>query len=485
MFRRSSLYPKLLICALVALPACAFAGPALSISSPAADGVFVLRGTGLEGGAGLDLFISYDSATLSDPRVSLGSVVEGMVNVVNPGNPVRLAIIPYPPRTITTSGTIATISFNRTGASPGKITDVSGTALLKERMVALPPAEILNPSTGSQSGSSAGASGGSASDGSGAGGSTPSPLSVGGTVTVAAVDFPGAGTEEAPVLPIEPPGQAEPQDQPEQPAQTEPQTEQQTEPAPQESPVEQGGGGEVPAEVPAEVPGEMPADLPGELPVEIPADLPAEEMTAPGAARPPQSAAPKKGTPVPPLKPGQSVLDSFRLFEGERTVESLTALFQSSGGASARQSPAIAIADGTRTVTVTISKLVGDSAPKFSFDAARFVALARAGEGELALEVRPDQGVSQASVIILNNGGRQELPLTVAPPADIDLDRSGGITEADFQLFLSERGTPAEPRFDLNGDGRRDYLDDYIFTANYLVQSQGASRKETGNTHMP
>jgi hypothetical protein len=59
----------------------------------------------------------------------------------------------------------------------------------------------------------------------------------------------------------------------------------------------------------------------------------------------------------------------------------------------------------------------------------------------------------------------------VAPPAGIDLDGSGKVNEADFTLFLKERGAENAPRFDLNGDGARNYLDDYIFTANFIVQT--------------
>jgi hypothetical protein len=51
------------------------------------------------------------------------------------------------------------------------------------------------------------------------------------------------------------------------------------------------------------------------------------------------------------------------------------------------------------------------------------------------------------------------------------------MTEEDFNRYLKERETAKSPQFDLNIDGKRDYLDDYIFTANYLedikkVQSQ-------------
>lgn len=63
-----------------------------------------------------------------------------------------------------------------------------------------------------------------------------------------------------------------------------------------------------------------------------------------------------------------------------------------------------------------------------------------------------------------------EFPIIVAPKAVVDLDKSRKVTEADFKLFLRDRGSAKKPKFDLNGDGKRDFVDDYIFTANYLVK---------------
>jgi hypothetical protein len=63
---------------------------------------------------------------------------------------------------------------------------------------------------------------------------------------------------------------------------------------------------------------------------------------------------------------------------------------------------------------------------------------------------------------------------------DIALSKRGAVTEEDFKLFLKDRGTLKSPKYDLNGDGKRDYLDDYIFTANYIVarQNEQAGKKK-------
>jgi len=98
-----------------------------------------------------------------------------------------------------------------------------------------------------------------------------------------------------------------------------------------------------------------------------------------------------------------------------------------------------------------------------------FVSLAKGEGGEWEVEVRPDQVAVKASVKALVNNSWLEMPLTVAPKVQLPAGAPGGVTEADFAKFLNERGTEEAPKHDLNGDGKLDYVDDYIYTANYPV----------------
>ena len=455
---------------LVILPLPAFAISTLSISSPAADGVFVLRGVGLEAVSGLQISVSYDSATLSNPRIALGSLVSGMYNATNPGNPIQVAIVSTT-KAISDTGTIATITFERTGASPGRITALTGTLIdLQGAKVAMAQPIVIDPpgpstpAPGQQPGNPTGT--GNPTGNTGNAGTDTNISATGRTATATTPSRTVAGT-------VTFPSNETPANETNEPAAIEP--EPQIETAPQETPEPQGVEGEVPAEESA-----------APVPEADETKAPEPEATAQPAAAPPAAAPPAAAPPAAAPQPVQTVLERFRVFEGERTVQNQVALFHSRAVQAFSQSPAIAIADGEATVRLTISRLAGDKAPNFTFNSARFVSLARSDNGEWEVEVRPEKDAIKASVGMLYNGMVQELPLTVAPEANVAPNKSGDITEADFQLFLKERGTASAPKFDLNGDGRRDYIDDYIFTASYLVKmEEKATRKQGAQSQAP
>ena len=65
-----------------------------------------------------------------------------------------------------------------------------------------------------------------------------------------------------------------------------------------------------------------------------------------------------------------------------------------------------------------------------------------------------------------------EYPLTVAPPAKtaLTLDESG------WNRFLKEVGTSSAPQHDLNNDGLRDYVDEFIFVANHIARKSAPEK---------
>jgi hypothetical protein len=201
------------------------------------------------------------------------------------------------------------------------------------------------------------------------------------------------------------------------------------------------------------------------------------DSDAPPAAQTPSSAQPEKSTQRL-TRQTQSVLERFRVFKGERSIKNFTALFTTDDLSLFKQDPPIFLADGKGTVKVTLAKISGAKSLNFAFNSARYVSHHRVSEDECLVEARPEQGVTSAGITILTDKLLWELPLTVSPKARVDLIRPGKVSEADFALFLKERGKAGAPRFDLNGDGKRDYLDDYIFTANYLVAQERRAGKK-------
>jgi len=238
----------------------------------------------------------------------------------------------------------------------------------------------------------------------------------------------------------------------------------------------------------------MPAD--GE-----PAQEKNREEAASAAAAPQKdsSAAPGAGTNAPGRVPQEtstgasggkpedktvrykSVLDRFRTFEGVKTPETLISLFKQSDMQTIRQEPPVVLSDGTTRVKVYINHS-GKEAPSFDLLGAQLISLKIVGENIWMLEVLPVKGAYQATITMLQNGAITEIPLTVAPPIpkEVKIGKGGELTEADFNLFLKENGKKKAPGFDLNGDGVRDYIDDFIFTANYLVM-----RSSETKTHAP
>ena len=418
---------SMLLFVLLSLSVPAIASSPLSIA-PLGNGSFILQGNGLVNVAVIDLLIQYDSSALANPRISQGSLTSGAMtsaNVSVPGN-VGLWLSAFG-NAIKGSGPVATITFDPFGDSTGRITSLKGTIT------------------------------------DGGGNTTPIALNLGNNNAPLNLgdnnDAPQvprvADQAAAPVADVTPPPQ----------------------------PVA-GQGAAGPPVVGGSV--TLPTDQMASrderkepvLQPEQVADVAEKKAAgpAPSESRGVEASVPKIEMPAP--KPLQSVLEKFRLFKGERTARSLAALFAQPGDARVRQEPAVLIADGKGSVKVTILKEAGEKAPNFAFNSARAVSLTVA-EGGFLVEARPDKDAFKAGIVMLVNGTIEELPLTVSPAADVDLDRSGKVTEADFLLFLKQSGTADAAKLDLNRDGKCDYLDDYIFTANYLASFEKAANQKT------
>lgn len=425
MTMRITRFPPIIIVILLlcrALPA--FAVSTLTISS-SGNGGFLLQGVGMEDIAALDITITYDTATLANPRAATGGLISGALMAVNPKAPgtLRMGIITTSP--IQGAGVIATLAFDRVGNSPGRIialkasiADSNGNPLPVQSQVVNPPDEsVTAPTTPSNQGAQLGATVPPAPPTPGAG----QRLVIGGGIAPLGDSVLTAKAKN------EPP--ASPEASPE------------------------------PLKEPAVVTGET---------VSYPRRTEQE-------AQQPYDRNKKRYTQ-------KSVLERFREHQGERSAKALISLFDQEPMIGFRQDPRVALSDGKAKVTVIfIAAPSGNNAPEVKVQGAALISLKKDPDNTntWVAEVRPYKGAYSATLVVPQDRVIMEFPLTVAPKYNVDLDKSGKVTEADFKLFLNGRGTAKRSKFDLNNDGRRDYLDDYFFTANYLFARTVISRTKS------
>ncbi|WP_156912169.1 hypothetical protein [Citrifermentans bremense] len=431
---RGVLLGSLLFCLPLLLPQRTSAAPVLSLI-PAGSGSFVLQGTGFTSVAGVDLTISYDSARLTNPRLTQGPLARGAVTALNRNDAGTLLVSIIGAPAINGNGPIATLFFDRQGGDIGQISargSIIDTLGSKQAVLlyAGSSTDTVQPPAAAPAAATA-----PVADSAPPGGEldavaepVATPVRAGARILGGSVSLPAG---EAPALP---------------------------------------GGGVTPGGATQE----------GDAPL-----APAEIKQTPTVSRPPAEKAPAETVPpdnVPAADPATaapieaaSVLEHFRTYTGQRSAAGFISLFAPGMNQCFRQEPAVGISTPGSVLALTIPGN-GDKAPNFAFQGCQAVSF-RAGQDGWLLEVKPDPGAESALVVMLLDGIRQ-CPLALAPAADVDLDGSGKVTEADFESYLKPaKGEAAIKRRDLNGDGRIDYRDDYIFTANYLAAMRKVGSK--------
>ncbi len=392
-------------------------GASVSIS-PSGDGVFVVSGSNMDGVAAMDLIIDYDSSSLSSPTISQGSLVSGRgMLAANPNygsSSIKIGIIST--SAFSGSGKIATIAF-ATHKGTGSVTLAASMFNLKGTSVAgggTSSAADYQSSTTSASSSTATTSSSSQSTTTTSSSSASSTSSSSSMATyLGTVNMSSDGHATNDVRPAD--------------AAT-------TQSA-------QSGESET-----------MKRD-----------EMPAEEKPVAAVKHhKPETAAriSHKGT-----------LECFREYKGKKTPAALAALFKKDSAQTIRQEPAIALSDGKTPVKIMAKLENDDKMPSFALSGAKLKAFNRDNATHAwIIEVLPQAKVMQSRLTILNGGDRIEYPLTLAPPV-----KGVSSSEADFAVFLKDSGA-ATPKRDLNGDGKHDYQDDFIYTANYLLKKDAASK---------
>ena len=434
----------LIICAALCTLALCLPLPAAAVSSitlsQSGENQFLLQGNGIENAAGMEFNISYNSASMHNPRVTEGPLIAGAMTAFNPNVPgsVRMVIISLTP--IRGSGVIATLTFDRIGSSPGDINflsvqlaDIRGKQLPVSARISEPPAP---PDAASDSAPGRSEQGMTAQPAGPV--STDPPLPLPTAVIIAG---------------------------------RQPPLEEERERSDHPQPVDRN---DVPA---APATDEHPAASPPTAMHEGPGEVPAKKSALPDTAGEKQ------------LYAHTSILDRFRGYRGERTLPALVALFREELMFGIRQDPPIAFSDGRSTVKVTFLSPPGDRTPSdIAVLGARLLSLKKDPDNtntwiaELALQ----KGTCQASMAVSQGDVEMVYPLTVAPRIEPLSSRVEGLSENDFLRYLSYRAAEASPAVDFNQDATRDYVDDFIFTANYLdavdAKRRAAREPMTGMT---
>lgn len=382
--------------------------PALAVStlslSPAGDGVFALQGAGIEDASAFDITIAYDTSSLANPRVVEGPLIAGGMTAVNPNAPGVVRIVVIRVAPVRGSGLIATLAFTRIGSSPGRINAMNVRLANATGAPLQAQAHIVNPS-----GQNADAS--------------PS----------AQEQTPASGQVVTPII-VAPTGPLV--EQPVRTAEEEPRSGETTSVSGQD--VQEPAQHDQPARPEA-------------------ADSTAENTGSQPAPR--RKVFMQKG-----------VLDRFREFKGPRSVDAFIALFDEENMIGWRQSPSIAVTDGKAELTVGFIAPPGQVNPSdISVRGARLLSLSRDPDNTNTwiARVLPNKGSSEAAFTVSLGELTITYPLTVAPGIAVKGPKTGKLSKAVFEDYLKGKAGVLQ-KLDLNGDGKRDYRDDYILTANYL-----------------
>jgi len=174
-------------------------------------------------------------------------------------------------------------------------------------------------------------------------------------------------------------------------------------------------------------------------------------------------------------QPGKSdmayepILELVRNHNAPRDGDSLTALFSRPGDPLVRQTPTISLSDG-RTALLIAARITpaADNPVNFSLEGADLLSMKKIKGDEWQIRAMPGKGTMQMALVVMRGERKTRYPLTVAPPVPDGTDLSA---YAFHQFFANDGG-----RLDLNGDGRKDYQDDYVFLANYLAKQNTTGR---------
>lgn len=410
---------------------------------PSIDSTFTVQGVDLVNVGGMELSLSYASSSLATPKVSEGSLISGALMTANTANPGSIKVAIIATTAISGSGPVVVINFAPQTDSVS-ILSFSSNAIDSKGIQIPVQSSVLT---------------GSSNIGSGFFTTPGVPFSQPPTPTIATTTstppIPSVTSISTPPIPSV--------------------TSMSTPPIPETTTANATAFTAISGTMPAT--SELLTKSDSKPPETKSSDTPDTSAQAPPSA-PLPTEQPQASKPVEPqtaemgtTTPYKGVLEYFMAYKGDKSPLIFTALFDKQIAPNIRQEPAIATSDGKTPLKVLI-KLgnASDKSPNFALNGAKLVSLNKDNSSTWIIEALPQIGISQASLTIMTDSSTIEYPLTLAPPVE-----SVSTSMADFVIFLNDSGA-ASPKFDLNKDKKHDYLDDFIYTANYILKKNAAEK---------
>lgn len=391
---------------------------------PSGNASYVIQGDSMDGVAGMDLTIRYEAALFQGtPAVKQESLISGAMLAANTSLPGTIKIAVISTRSFSGSGPIATITFVSKSPSAPLPTVIQSMIDSKGTTIASTSGNLSNETAAA------------------------------GIISAPGVPFtPVTPPVTSPVTPPVTPTTATPTAVP---------------------PVTTTYGGTI------TVPTEQQQQADAQPPTPPPAPVHTEEPAAPKIEEPTHPA----GKPVPEAKIEETpqyvlhkgVLDRFKQYKGSKQLSAAAVLFDKKVAQNIHQEPAILLSDGNSKAILTVdipSRIT--SSPNFAAVGGKLVSFKqdKQSKGRWTIEVLPDAGAVRVTVTIIVGAEEFEYPLTVAPPAKTALT----LDEPGWNRFLKEVGTSSAPQHDLNNDGLRDYVDEFIFVANHIARKSAPAK---------
>ena len=433
----------------------AVAASSIVINPTTAGGdVYIVSAVGLVDAALIDFTFSYDTATLANPKVVPGQLAiasnANMEAVTSTEGAVRVVFITD--GVFKDRGQLATITFSRVGKLPGRVFDLnadvfsnSSEQVAVEPVIGTSKATIDQPPADQEAAdqSEQQAAQKAAAD---------SKAATGATAATSGSDMSNIVDEAA-------------------------RQSQQQQPGAYQDSVTSSGNSPLQQESRREEPRrdeQTRQERTGAVPQEADADSTASAVSArDDGAKSSTAKSPIEALAL--LKGAEMPLQRFRAFKGARTVAGLVPLFDASAArkAGVDQEPGIAVSDGKQIVTVTIELAASGMVPNFSLRGANLKSIRPVTDKAWELDALPQKGKYAVKLSVLLGKDHVDIPLVVIPPLDAAMIReTRELTEAGVNALLA-KVDPMSGKivYDLNSDGRQDFLDDFILVAHYLLKN--------------